>query len=355
MKISVRFYRIYDIGNDIDLGRLEESLARSYFTTRAGFLRIKPKSIMLEDPPLQLRMEPVQISRDGQIYDMSVIARIYDIGVISLCFVYEDPSADPMTLNVVGTVFAEQEGLDSYFEYHLKTIQTILSPHLSNMVVEPGFFEDYTIFVTDRMDVPEDPAPLLIGESAPLSAQMRDETLRHSLSYSTDDRVILSWDSSLICSPEHPADLLDLIEYANVQVFELRHYDRQLVLLMERMYDDIEDAERQSRFRRMRRYHTLMNQIMERYADISETIEKVNNLIKVTEDVYYAKVYATALTVFRSGQWSESVTRKIEVIRENYSMLSDEVRIQHSYFLEWVIIVLIALEFGLAIIEYLGV
>jgi uncharacterized Rmd1/YagE family protein len=30
-------------------------------------------------------------------------------------------------------------------------------------------------------------------------------------------------------------------------------------------------------------------------------------------------------------------------------MLSDEVRIQHSNFLEWVIIILIALEFGLAI------
>jgi uncharacterized Rmd1/YagE family protein len=32
------------------------------------------------------------------------------------------------------------------------------------------------------------------------------------------------------------------------------------------------------------------------------------------------------------------------VIQENYSMLSDEVRIQHSNFLEWVVIILIALE-----------
>jgi len=55
--------------------------------------------------------------------------------------------------------------------------------------------------------------------------------------------------------------------------------------------------------------------------------------------------------VMRIGQWSESVSRKIEVIRENYSMLSDEVRIQHSNFLEWVIIILIALEFALAIWE----
>jgi len=86
---------------------------------------------------------------------------------------------------------------------------------------------------------------------------------------------------------------------------------------------------------------------------VSEIIEKVNNLIKVTEDIYYARVYETALKVQRSHQWSESVSRKIDVIRENYSMLSDEVRIQHSNFLEWVIIILIALEFGLAIWESL--
>ena len=83
---------------------------------------------------------------------------------------------------------------------------------------------------------------------------------------------------------------------------------------------------------------------MKTSAEISETIEKVDNLIKVTEDVYYARVYAAALKILRSGQWSESVSRKINVIRENYSMLSDEVRIQHSNFLEWVVILLIAFE-----------
>jgi len=136
-----------------------------------------------------------------------------------------------------------------------------------------------------------------------------------------------------------------------VQVLELRYYDRELSRGMEKMYDDIEHADRLSQFRRSRKYHAIMAKQMEMYAEISEIIEKVDNLIKVTEDIYYARVYATALKVLRSGQWSESVTRKIDVIQENYSMLSDEVRIQHSNFLEWVIIILIALEFGLAILQ----
>jgi hypothetical protein len=132
-------------------------------------------------------------------------------------------------------------------------------------------------------------------------------------------------------------------------VLELRYYDRELTRQMEKMYDDIEHAERLWRFLRTRQFHAIMARQMETYAEISEIIEKVNNLIKVTEDVYYARVYAAALKVLRSSQWSESASRKINVIRENYSMLSDEVRIVHSNFLEWVIIVLIALEFGLAI------
>ena len=88
---------------------------------------------------------------------------------------------------------------------------------------------------------------------------------------------------------------------------------------------------------------------METYAEISEITEKIHNLIKVTEDVYYARVYAAVLNVLRSGQWNQSVARKIEAIQDNYSMLSDEVRIQHSNFLEWVIIVLIAFELGVGI------
>ena len=52
-------------------------------------------------------------------------------------------------------------------------------------------------------------------------------------------------------------------------------------------YDDIDQADRMSRIRRMRQYHFIMAQLMETYAEISEITEKINNLIKVTEDVSY--------------------------------------------------------------------
>ncbi len=347
--ISLRFYRIYDIGREIDLNWLEKALAQNYFTARTSFVRVKPKSIMLEDPPLMIQMNPIRVERDGRNFDFTVQARVFDIGAISFCLVCEDPEGDSATLEEIGLLFAWQEGLTEFYVQYLKTLGEIIRPHIKGFAINPDFFEDYSVFITDRRDDSFDPVPLLMGERVNISPQIREEIMKNSLSYTKDDVAILSWDAAVLCNPESPTDLIDLIEFANVQVFELRYYDRELTREMEKMYDQIEDADRSSAFRRSRQYHAIMSRLMETSAEVSEILEKVDNLIKVTEDVYYARVYAMALRVLRSNQWSESVSRKIEVIQENYSMLSDEVRIQHSNTLEWIIIILIAMEFVFAI------
>ena len=347
--ISTRFYRIYDIGREIDLDWLERELAQSYFTARTSFTRLRQKSIMIEDPPLTIHMHPVRVERDGRPFEFAVVARVYDIGAISFCFIHEDKEAGFGELRDIAFLFAGQEGLSDSFVEYLRTLGEIIRPHIRHFAIDPDFFEDYTVYVTDRRDDSLDPVPLLIGERTEVSPQVREEILKNSLSYTPADLAVLSWDSALLCNPEPSTDLIDLIEFANVQVLELRYYDRELTRQMEKMYEDIVQAERMSQFFRMREYHAIMSKQMETFAGISEIIEKVDNLIKVTEDVYYARIYATALRVLRSSQWSESVSRKMDVIRENYSMLSDEVQVQHSNLLEWVIIILIALEFVFAI------
>ncbi len=84
--ISLRYYRIYDIGREIDLDWLEGSLARTYFTARTSFMRLKPKSIMIEDPPLLIRMQPIQVERESRKFEFTAVARVYVIGAIRLLF-----------------------------------------------------------------------------------------------------------------------------------------------------------------------------------------------------------------------------------------------------------------------------
>lgn len=326
------------------MSRLEEALAAGHTIGRSTFTRVKPKSISMDVPPLLLRLPGVTGNAGGKETPLTVVARIYDIGAVSICFILEDMEASAGELREAALRFAGHEGLDQAFAVTLDQVREILSPLLEEFSIDPRFFEDYTIYVADRNDPVLDPVVVLLGEDRQFSSQTREDILRNSLSYGTDDLTILSWDAALLISSEPPGDIIELIEFANVQALEFRYYDRVLTRQMERMYDDIETADRKSSYRRLRQYRRIMSRLMETQAEISDIIERVDNLIKVTEDIYYARVYAAALHVLRISQWRDGVNRKIGIIRQNYEMLSDEVNIQHSNFLEIIIILLIAFE-----------
>lgn len=351
---AIRFYRMYDIGKEVDLQKLDASLAAAYTPERAGFTRVNPKSILMEIPPLSFHLPRLTLVSDGQEFPLMTTVRVYDFGAISLCFILEDKEAPPAVLKEVALRFNHQRGLDSLFSGVLTQIREILLPSIETLAIDQNFYEDYTVYVTDKDDPALDPVVILLGDERPVSHHVREDLLKYSLSYYMDDSTVLSWDAALIVSPEPARDIIELIEFANVQALELRYYDRVLTQQMEKMYDDIEAADRLSQFRRLRRYHSIMIRLMETQSEISDVTDKVDNLIKVTEDVYYARVYDAALAVLRIAPWKKSVDRRIEVIRQNYMMLSDEVNIQHSNFLELVIIILIAIEIVLFIVTTLA-
>jgi len=341
---AIRFYRIYDIGEDVDLASLERALARDMVIARASFVRVRPASITIAEPPLLIRLPPVSVQHGTDTYTCCLSARIFDFGAISICITLEDRDAPAALLEPAALRFPGQAGLGPHFTAALAQVHALLTPHIGDRRIDQAFFDDYTIYLTDRLDDAVDPVAVLLGEKLDFAPGLRNDTLKHQLSYETSDRAILSWSGAILAGPEYPADLIELIEFAVVQVFELRFYDRELSSHMERMFEDIEVADKLFWYRRLRQYHALMKVLMRTQTEVSEVIEKVNNLIKITSDVYYARAYAMALQVMRSTQWTESVNRRMEVIRENYRMLSDEVDVQHGNFLEWVIIILIAIE-----------
>ncbi|MDD1716003.1 MAG: hypothetical protein LUQ01_03300, partial [Methanolinea sp.] len=319
-----------------------------------GFVRVHPKSISMEEPPLLLRLQSAYVEQDGRSYTFTVVARVFDIGAISLCLILDEPQSPSSMLEEAALRFAGQRGLDAHFGAALTQLRAILTKELGDRPIDPGFYDDYTIYLADRLDTSTDPVAVLLGEKIPFSRETRTDTLQHTLSYGADDRAIISWDGTILISPDPPIDLIELVEFAMVQVLELRFYDRELSRQMEKMYVDIEVADRLWWYRRVQQYHSLMKGLMSTQAEVSEITEKISNLIKVTEDVYYARVYATTLRALRIQQWTDSVNHRISVIRENYRMLSDEVNVQHSHFLEWVVIALIAFEILIFILPIPG-
>jgi hypothetical protein len=220
--------------------------------------------------------------------------------------------------------------------------------------------EDYVVFRIGRLEderqrrvtpdalADDDIAWLLVEESRPLSAWARREMLSPRFSYFEDDLAVLTWNAALVVEPAaEDRDVQYVLEFANAQLLELRYYDAILDRELPRIYDEIAAARR--RFHLLgRRYTRLMSALQERVADATELVERVENSLKVTDDVFLARIYAAALDVFRSRVWRKDIDRKVKIVADTYGMLNAEAVARRSEVLETIIVLLIVVEIVIA-------
>ena len=70
----------------------------------------------------------------------------------------------------------------------------------------------------------------------------------------------------------------------------------------------------------------------------------MENALKVTNDVYLARIYAAALELFREAAWRRGIERKLRILRETYAMLNTESQAARAELLEVAIVILIVAE-----------
>jgi hypothetical protein len=99
------------------------------------------------------------------------------------------------------------------------------------------------------------------------------------------------------------------------------------------------------------RFRAVLSDLQARVADITETVERVENSLKVTNDVYLARIYAAALELFRERAWRLGIERKLTILRETYAMLNSEAQSARAELLEIAIVVLIVLELVLGVLR----
>ena len=90
-----------------------------------------------------------------------------------------------------------------------------------------------------------------------------------------------------------------MLEFANAQLLKLHMYDAESTLSLPALYDRIAIARARRRARYFGRLRTVLGDLQTRLAPDKETIERVENALKVTDDVYLARIYITALSIFR--------------------------------------------------------
>ncbi|MHA6206314.1 hypothetical protein ACXU4B_17945 [Dyella soli] len=357
--------RLVDIADTIDLTAAESLWARHARTAaaRGRLLSAPPKAMTFGVPPVELTLEPLSIDILGQPVQVAATARLYEFGVVALAL--QVPADDLPWVDFVARMNAVDAtlGLASgtrIWDEQVAHLADALRPALVRPSVAP-LHEDYLLALVQAMDGVEgtsmlheevDLVPLLSGESRRLSEQARKDLLRQRFSYYTDDLVVLTWDRAFIYEPRNDSDVVDILEVANAQLLELRYYDELLDAELPRMYDLVEATRNVANPFAARRYADLARHLYTLVAEVTEITEKVDNALQVTEDVYLARVYASALELFRVPHVSKAVDRKLAIIRDSYAALYEEASSKRGELLELAIIALIVVEIVIAVIRH---
>jgi hypothetical protein len=343
-------YRLYDVAFEIDLLKVEEKIKKE---TKRLKIKRKPfsKAFEFANPPVSFQLQEITRTFNGADFSINVYARAYDYGVLSIILEIPVKNMDFATFKELAFALENTDDVDVECGKQLKTAISILG----DSIINPNasyFEEDYTIFFIESF-APEitidnllrnyDIAGLMLYENDPLSERVRDELLSLRFSYHMNDCTILSWDSALIIEPTGETEIADILEFAHTQLLELRYYDHIVDREFESIYRRISPRGTPSIWN-IKKYEKFAAKVMSTVTELTDITEKIDSSLKVTEDVYYAKIYMSAIRLFRVKEWEAGIRRKLDIASTVYDMLYREIATKRTELLEATIVVLIVIE-----------
>jgi hypothetical protein len=367
---SVVLYRLYDVGYEIDLERALDFLATTTGEREALRLKLEQRrkteaqAIRIKNPPITISIGNEELDAGGRRATARVSARIFDFGVISLRLRCEIPGALAWSaFAAFGDAAELSRAAKPAFDRRIRELTERIAPAVVRPHIAP-VSEDYVVYRITKLEdgagqaLPAsalrdlDVAPLLLNEDRPISEQARKELLPHWFSYYPDDLAVITWNTALVLDPmEGESDIQLIMEFANAQLLELRYYDALLDAELPRMYDRIERARKGPGALLGRRYAPVLTELQTLVADSTEIVERTQNALKVTDDIFLARVYGAALELFRERAWRAGIDHKLGIIHQTYAMLNAESMAVRNEVLEIAVILLIVIEIVLALVQ----
>ncbi|MEW6777498.1 MAG: hypothetical protein AB1405_14470 [Bdellovibrionota bacterium] len=341
----------YDVASWIRLDECQRHIAA---TPQPSGIRQKsraPEYFDYSPPPLRVTVDGSSTTIGKWRTAPGVDLVLYDFGAV--CVNYTIPFEGSLEeLRELSYAIADTEALRNDSR---KRIETLLAT-IASATVKPNLVdlaEDYFIFQvlewSGSCPVAEVPAAfssllaqILRSESSPLSPEEVTDAISGKVSFSPDDLLLIDWNAALLFDPEAD-DVRAVLEFANVELVELRFLDSQLDRSLDGAYEILSQNTLRT-FSRPGARAADMRRVAQLQVDGALLFERVSNALKLMGDQYLARVYRLASQRFRLSEWNATILRKLDALESIYQKLSDRADARQMAILEWIIIALIAVS-----------
>src|SRR5580658_6477493 len=342
MRGSIRQIVLFDVGDEIRLDALRAALGIAEPDRKPAFSRPAPDYVRFERPPV---IEPLRLD---QFDDR---AKYYEYGVVSIeldqRFSLEWPELVEHSATVLADPSIEQRAMDLLKPRLEKARAAVVNPYKN------WLDEDYVIINV----IPEAPgdnaadllaqrgreiAQIVRGESRMLSDTEYREILDASISYYPNDLLVVGWSAAFVFdNPAAAGPTIQLLEYANTQLLEFRHYDELLTRVLAGVYRSIDKGTGVWRRWGLAGEAERLNTVR---LDVIEIAERTETSIKFLSDMFYARMYRMAAARVGVPDYRRMVDHKLKTAGELYQFMVDRFDSGRGFFLEVVVVIILLIE-----------
>ena len=336
---------LFDICEEVDLDQVRGILGARRLGE--GLKHAAAEQLFFERPPV---VEDTQFPGDEQA---QVRVKYYDYGVLSV--LVEFPFAGEWS-DLVGLASKWMSGSDLPKKAEeLARNRVARTKSALDKPYDSWLNEDYFIFF--MRDIKGSPpadqllnscgqqiAQIVRGENSPLSSDELREILQSAMSYYPNDLAVLGWNGAFVYDSAASSETtLQLLEYANSQLLEFRHYDDLMTKELARVYDVLEkNSTLLGRWRVPREASRLQTVLL----DVTELTERADNAIKFLSDMFSARLYRLAAVKVGVHDYKSLTQEKIRTAEDLYRFLIDEFHQSRTFWLEVLVVLILLIELG---------
>ena len=334
---------LFDVCEEVRLDELRAILGARRLGE--GLKHAAAEQLFFERPPV---VEDVQWPGQPQA---QVRVKYYDYGVVSVLFEFQFAGDWPDLINLssrwISGTDLPTRAEEIAKERVARTRPALVKPY------NTWLSEDYFIFF--MREIGGNPtAPQLLnscglqiaqvvrGENAVLSDEERREVLQSAMSYYPNDLAVLGWNSAFIYDSVAGSETtMQLLEYANSQLLEFRHYDDLLTRELARVYDSLgKNSTLIGRWRLPREASRLQTVLL----DVTELTERADNAIKFLSDMFSARLYRLAASKVGVPDYKSLTQEKLRTAEDLYRFLIDEFHQSRTFWLESLVVLILLIE-----------